>query len=383
MSDYVTTREQRLQAARDALDAVRDGFYTVDGRKVPFPDRDYCKCSYVRLEDAPNRRSILGTPEYTVAAVDSFEALSLAEDTANAAVLNFACATTPGGGFLSGSKAQEECLCRMSTLYGSLTSPEAQPYYDNNLQIQATLKPVSFLYSPIVYVFRRPNLTYMDAPVQTQVITAAAPNLHRADHGASYIDVRNYLLDTMRAMFGYMNGRADTLILGAWGCGAFGNDPDAVAQYFRTVLHDEGYGRAFRKIIFAVRNENTKNFRVFHAAFSDMADVVGVTRKPRASAKSGKAADPDPLKFERGSIVYVVGKGSETGEEPQWGAQPVMVTSSGKKYVTVQFNSRKWKFMASDKPILRSVKGGEFLVGAEAMANRLCTMLETSPGANI
>ena len=71
------------------------------------------------------------------------------------------------------------------------------------------------------------------------------------------------LLLRAAAEFGYKS-----LVLGAWGCGAFGNRPDEVASYFRRVIVDEGLGRAFDEICFAIYgSEDGRNITAFRKCF--------------------------------------------------------------------------------------------------------------------
>ena len=51
----------------------------------------------------------------------------------------------------------------------------------------------------------------------------------------------------------------DILVLGAFGCGAFRNPPELVAEAFRELLVDKGYGRFFEKTVFAIKKNNGKN----------------------------------------------------------------------------------------------------------------------------
>ena len=51
----------------------------------------------------------------------------------------------------------------------------------------------------------------------------------------------------------------DVLVLGAFGCGAFNNPPDLVAEAFRKLLVDKGYGRLFKKIVFAIKKNDSRN----------------------------------------------------------------------------------------------------------------------------
>lgn len=266
---YYISDEDRKKAINDTLEIMKTGRIRMDGCETMLPAEDYTRCMYITQGNVRDTAAEIQLTERSVVPMDSFEALGEVEHPENACVMNFACATTPGGGFLTGSRAQEECLCLQSTLYASLTSKEAAPYYRANRECRGRLRPVSMLYSPEVVVFRAPDASYLDKPVRAQVATIAAPNLKGRAKGVPEDRIRTYLEDSIRLMCRALAGRADTLILGAWGCGAFGNDPNTVAMAFHKVLLEENLGLAFKRIIFAVRDKDSDNFKVFAKVFKD------------------------------------------------------------------------------------------------------------------
>lgn len=379
--DYTTTKQQRILAAADAQNVSGQGYYVVNGSKVLLgPGRGVCKYVTEQEPTLPDTKVVRMT-RYTMAAMDSFEALQLAASPGRTAVLNFACATTPGGGFLSGSRAQEECLCRMSTLYESLKSETAGQYYTENREWPDPLRPVTFLYSPNVDVFRNPDLSWKEQPVRTQVITMAAPNVKngRARNAAPQ-EVKEYFLQAIRTMCSYLAGKADTLVLGAWGCGAFGNDPAAVAGWFRQVLVHEGFARSFDQIIFAVRDGNSGNYKAFRDELSSSTKIREVPeRKRRESSgnlrKKNSGGGTVRKEFAKGEYAYMVEPDDEAAEKKTWHKRKVHIKSSGSKYVTVGDIKRTVKFITSEKPALLSDKGGSYLVSTDERAEKLISML--------
>lgn len=380
---YYTTPEQRIAARDDALDAIANGYYTADGVKRPFSGSDFRACIYVKAENMKMPETLPGIPhitEYSMVPCDSFEALRYVENPARTAVLNFACASTPGGGFLSGSKAQEECLCRQSTLYGSLTSDSARPYYEDNAACMAPVRKPALLYSPCVYVFRNADLTFKPEPVRTQVVTMAAPNLRGAAKYALMPQVDHYLLTSVRMMSAYLAGKADTLILGAWGCGSFGNDPAHMATIFRRVLWSEGFGHAFRQIIFAIRPGVTKsiktdkqvsNMNAFTEEFKSWVPALKIPgeRKTKAKAKTEPKPKAKAVKatgkkvekqFHKGDEAYMVHR--QEDDTRSWEVSKVGVKSAGQKYVTVQDGRQPVRFIVADKPILKAEKNRRALL---------------------
>ena len=197
------------------------------------------------------------------------------------AVLNFASATNPGGGVLLGSSAQEESLCRCSTLYPCLLGDELRKkYYKMHRDRQDPTYTDACIYTPDVMVIK----TDTDAPERlpedkmqaVNVITCAAPNLRERPNNAmnpgtgspvrlSRQDI--YLLHTQRARK-ILSVAAlhdiDVLILGAFGCGAFCNPPEVVAAAFRDVLRE--FAHAFSTVEFAVycTPRDDANYQAFH-----------------------------------------------------------------------------------------------------------------------
>ena len=212
----------------------------------------------------------------------SFEAASVyARAGKKVAVLNFASATNPGGGVTHGSSAQEECLCRCSTLYPCLDIDMMwNKFYKPHRKAGDPLYNDDCLYTPGVIVFKSdisfPERMEEKDWYQVDVITCAAPNLRNmpsnlmnpfaGDAPADIEDDDLYELHLQRLervfRVAATNG-AEVLILGAFGCGAFCNPPSIVARAFKTV--QEKYGGYFETIEYAVfcRDHETENYDAF------------------------------------------------------------------------------------------------------------------------
>lgn len=201
----------------------------------------------------------------------SFEA-ALSYREKKVCVLNFASHNNPGGGVLWGSSAQEEALCRISTLYPCLTAKQAweifygahrrqnHPYYNDDC-----------IYTPNVVVFKsdtnQPRILPTNGWRKVNVISCAAPNLRSDRH--NYVPITNeklYQIHTKR-LRRILDIAADkgneVMILGAYGCGAFRNPPEVVAKAMRDVV--EEYRVHFHTIEFAVYcpPRDMTNFEVF------------------------------------------------------------------------------------------------------------------------
>lgn len=182
--------------------------------------------------------------------------------------LNFASANNPGGGFLKGSVAQEESLARSSALYPCLLS--AQDYYKYHEKQRTGLYSDHMIFSPAVPFFKTDNGELTDAPYYAGVITSAAvnvgalrqnepENLYKAE---AVMRVRIRKMLSLAAVQGY-----EYLVLGAWGCGVFQNDPEMIAELFREKLTDH-FAACFRHIVFAIKTSDDTIFQPFQQRFS-------------------------------------------------------------------------------------------------------------------
>jgi len=179
---------------------------------------------------------------------------ALRENDGRVAALNFASARNPGGGFLGGSLAQEESLASSSALYSSLL--QAPEFYERHRAETSCLYSDALILSPDCPVFRADDGRLLRQPELVTFITCAAPNAGAvAKNQPDDVEQIESAL-RRRAEFvlaGAALQRCPTLILGAWGCGVFRNDPAMVARAFRDLLHGNAMWAArFERIIFSV-----------------------------------------------------------------------------------------------------------------------------------
>ncbi len=204
---------------------------------------------------------------------------------AKIAVLNFASATRPGGGVENGSRAQEESLCRCSTLYPTINQKWLRgKYYAVNRANYDCLHTDACIYSPGVIIFKTdedvPKRMDKEDFVRVDVITCAAPNLRNMPSNPYNFEIwecssleskQLYDLHVKRAkhiLHVAAANEADTLILGAFGCGAFRNDPHIVAKAWRVALNE--YRDRFDRTVFAIhcRKKEAENLTAFEQVFS-------------------------------------------------------------------------------------------------------------------
>jgi uncharacterized protein (TIGR02452 family) len=177
-------------------------------------------------------------------------------------VLNFASAKHPGGGFLGGAKAQEESLARSSGLYRSLL--RCSDYYSFHRHLKTSLYSDWMIYSPDCPVFRTDRGDWLEAPYTVSFITSPAPNAGaiQANEPHNLAKVPSTFRErTSKLLALAVHHGCDALVLGAWGCGAFRNDPNVVAPIFWEHLGPEGqfWGR-FKKVLFSVLDTSKTQF---------------------------------------------------------------------------------------------------------------------------
>ena len=183
--------------------------------------------------------------------------------------LNFASARSPGGGFMRGARAQEEDLARCSGLYPCLLS---QPnYYEGNRVQRSLIYRDHLIYSPQVPWFRGNDDALLDRYFSASIITAPAPNagevLRRDPSAGPCVEAALHhraglILALARAQ------KHRSLLLGAWGCGVFKNDPTRVAESFKIWLTSNTFAGDFDRVCFAIFDRGGEILNAFRAEFS-------------------------------------------------------------------------------------------------------------------
>ncbi len=187
------------------------------------------------------------------------------------AVLNFASARNPGGGYVRGAQAQEEALCRASALYPCLL--RAPAYYEHHRADRDTFYSHRVMHSPAVPVFRDDGGRLLDAPFAVGFLTSPAPNAgviartapERVPEIGPALNERAERVLEVAVAHGYRR-----LVLGAWGCGVFRNDPARVAAAFSRLLAPGGrFRQAVDEAVFAIldRRPDSPTRAAFAAAF--------------------------------------------------------------------------------------------------------------------
>lgn len=256
----------RAEKAQETLKILSRGWYYVNEVQIDIAQEVYDSKKKTKLY-APEALDALlkeiHVPTDKDTTIEVFNettmegALALHPNTNKIGVLNFASAKNPGGGFMGGAQAQEESLARSSSLYVSIN--QMQEMYQFNASNKTYIYSDYMIYSEGVVFFRNDDMELIQ-PYQVDVLTCPAVNV-----GAMLQNKRSELskveeamllrIDKMLALF--LKKGIKHLVLGAWGCGVFRNDPKDVTAYFKHFLGAGGkYERAYEHIRFSVLDRN-------------------------------------------------------------------------------------------------------------------------------
>ena len=248
ISYYWENKEERSRIAKDHTSKMYK-FYSDEIYNCVSKTEIYVDKVDNPLNDVREQKIVL-TDEDSVSAVFNHR-------DGKVCVLNFASYKHAGGAFLNGSRAQEECLCHESFLYNVLNEFN-DIYYEKNLEdLNRGLYTNKALYSPDVRFFKG------DKNCLADVITCAAPNYTTGYRYKTVLKEENskVLKDRIKFILNIAsNKNVDTLILGAFGCGVFGQDPYEVAKYF---LDELEYHKDIENIVFAVIDKDSENYKAF------------------------------------------------------------------------------------------------------------------------
>ena len=272
--------KQRQQIFFDTLDMIHSDKSLSEAVEASIEDLSvYSENEYPRIADNIKvKNTVISVTEHR-----SFEAAAIIHEKApdrRIAVLNFANAFCAGGGVKDGASAQEECLCRESTLFPVLDTPKAFKYFYKYNHCRADYKALdNVIYSPDIIVFKDDSDFPQKLPdnkrFKVDVITSAAPDL-RAPFKIVFPSQEPYMseaeqfaLHVKRAIhilsIAAYKG-AEALVLGAFGCGVFNNNPETVAKAYKTAI--DVFPKYFEEIEFAVYcRDDKRNYLEFLKVF--------------------------------------------------------------------------------------------------------------------
>lgn len=287
-------RSKEIAMLEDTLKILKQGWYEKNGKRIQLklsakemqeiqvylPEAVKKKCSDPEF----SRPFVIGRCGHGCENIDSFalarkrlgDTYLFTRDDHGILVLNLANPVHPGGGVRNGARAQEEDLCRKSSLLLSLESKEARKYYDYNKSLNTSLGSDALMIAPYVEIIKDANGDLLDDTVVVSVLTCAAPMISHGKEGMSESEYEDMVYNRIMGMLkcvAYLGYRH--LVLGAWGCGAFGNDAHVISNLFYKALKEMNYNKLrekdlFRRIDFAVldRTQDQYNFKEFYRNFA-------------------------------------------------------------------------------------------------------------------
>ncbi len=272
-------RTPDIQMFEDTMQILKQGFYEKNGSKIALKlsaadMQNIQVCLPDDVKAICDNTDFMPTAEENVSCVHSCENIDsyalarkrVAEGISKVLVLNLASPVHPGGGVRRGARAQEEDLCRKSSLLLSLESTTASKYYDYNKSLHTFMGSDALMLTPQVEIIKDESGALLNETVIVAVLTCAAPKVSGGKEGMSEVEYRllvyNRIVGMLKAaaFFGYRY-----LILGAWGCGAYGNDASVISDLFRRALNELDYNGfkerdLFSRIDFAVLDRTPAQF---------------------------------------------------------------------------------------------------------------------------
>lgn len=277
----MSNRINRVLIAQDTLKILKQGYFTSpSGQKIDIQaaqqaaEAETIVYSPALSNDLLAKRvtqPLVKSTKMEVNGLTTMDAtrLLLAEGYDNVLCLNFASAKNAGGGFLTGSQAQEESIARSTSLYNCLL--KAPDYYATNRKIKSGMYTDYMIYSPNVPMIKSERGHNLETLQLASVITAPAVNFgvvkQREPHRISEVEVIMKRRIEKVLMIALEHGHR-AIVLGAWGCGVFQNDPPDISFWFKEVIERQ-FKDEFEKIVFAIYARNERFIRPFLEAFSE------------------------------------------------------------------------------------------------------------------
>ena len=285
----MASRSQRAEIARQTVSILEQGAYTLPaGGEVSIRDRlaqAVRRSELIAPDDVPairetrdRRLQSLPDPRELRVRVESATTLAAARELVGRlgevvpVLLNFASAKNPGGGFLGGSQAQEESLARASGLYACINP--IQRYYEANRACGSCLYTDHMIYSPGVPVFRDDHDALLAEPYCVAMITAPAVNAGAVARNEPdrLPEIQATMLRRIEQLLSVAVVRGHrAIVLGAWGCGVFRNDPALVAEWFyEQLIAGAAFRGWFEEAVFAIydRTKDEQVLRPFAERFA-------------------------------------------------------------------------------------------------------------------
>lgn len=259
-------KEERISCFRDTLVKSNTGRLKYRTKRAVKSNRVYREGFVAKAKHRNENATV------EVCSGTTFEISKRYAHLGRTAVLNFANPENPGGGVQFGAIAQEECLCRSSNLFACISNPNVfNEYYEYHRNLNNRFYTDRLIYTKNVTVFKDdspiPQMLPEKEWFDLDVITCAAPYLGESKYTNSTVLRHLFRSRITNILESALDNRVDTIILGAFGCGAFKNPAQLVAEEFRTVIENGQYYKKFKNIVFAIKSESDNdcgtNYRIF------------------------------------------------------------------------------------------------------------------------
>jgi uncharacterized protein (TIGR02452 family) len=272
-------QSRRIEIAKETLEILEKGFYNNgQGEKVDIILIQKNAVDNTQLFKPEALEALLSNTkkennyqtQYEVTNETTCDAARrlVSEGVQDVMALNFASAKNPGGGFLGGALAQEECIARASGLYPSLLT--AMEYYTYHRNLDTCLYSDHMIYSPAVPIIKDEGGSELDEPVCVTIITSPAVNagvVRRSEENNIEKIIPRMRVRVEKLLALCQNKKHTTLVLGAWGCGVFQNDPEDIAQLFLEALTGK-FANQFQRVVFAVKTDKESIIEPFRRRFT-------------------------------------------------------------------------------------------------------------------
>lgn len=259
-------RARNKKIAEETVEILKQGYYEIGERRYKI--REVIEWAIKNSKHYTSKElKILSKKDFsgnfdtniTVANVDTFTATKELE---RPVVLNFASGKYPGGGFLKGAQAQEECLTRASGLFPCIS--QMSEMYSIHRKAKAPFYTNDMAYSPGVLVFRDENDNLVDDPFKTAIITSPAINIgYIKDKSDDFMDLveRKMVIRTLNMLSLAASYKHKDIVLGAWGSGVFGLPKGMMPLIFKWYL-DNSFKGTFQNVIFAVLDTSKEEYYI-------------------------------------------------------------------------------------------------------------------------
>lgn len=273
------SRSKRSGIAKDTLQILEQGYYILSDSKIDIQEDQSYAVDRTMLYTPEDSDLILSkyqqedqslSTTYKVINQTTLDATRdlIAQGIADPFVLNFASAKNPGGGFLGGSQAQEESIARATGLYPCQL--KAENYYKTHRGLRTCLYTDTMNYSPQVPILKDEIGNLLPQYVKASILTSAAVNTgvvkrKEPNNIAQILPIMRGRIRKVLAIAAEHQHKA--LVLGAWGCGVFQNDPEEIAQLFAEELNGD-FKDQFEQVVFAIYSKNERFIKPFERLFS-------------------------------------------------------------------------------------------------------------------